>query len=256
MGNQIFQYMFAECQRQKGNKVYGYYNPKWLQQHNGLEVDKVLDADMPPCNWYSNLLALLCRTVHRFDKLGRFFSTDEQYNASAIYYSGYWQDLKFYKDLPKPQYKHFDIGEDNAKIKDLMRHTNSVSMHIRRGDYLESNTSKLMGGICTLDYYNKAIALVKTKIQTPVFFVFSDDIEWAKENFAKDNMHFIDWNTGKDSFFDMYLMSQCKAHIIANSSFSYWGAYLSDVNLMTIYPSRWYNGKPSPAIAPAEWIGI
>ena len=75
-------------------------------------------------------------------------------------------------------------------------------------------------------------------------------------NFHENNICFVDWNNGKDSYLDMYLMAQCKAHIIANSSFSFWGAYLSKENLITIYPAKWYNLQESPDIAPSEWIPI
>lgn len=256
LGNQIFQYMFCQYQKDRTNKIYGYYNSKWLRQHNGLEVNKVLCGEIPKATWYSNIIALLCRSLHFIDKKGYFFSSDNCYNPSAIYYSGYWQDIQFYRNHPKPKFKDFKLNKKNAKAKNLMLQTNSVSIHIRRGDYLEAETAKLMGNICTLDYYKKAIQKVKEYIETPVFFVFSDDIQWAKNNIKENNIHFIDWNKGKDSFFDMYLMSMCKAHIIANSSFSYWGAYMSDVNLITIYPSKWYNGRPSPKIAPEEWVSI
>lgn len=256
LGNQIFQYMFCQYQKYKTNKIYGYYNPKWLRQHNGLEVNNVICGEIPKATWFSNIIALLCRCLHFIDKKGFFFSSDDRYNPSAIYYSGYWQDIQFYKSLPKPKFRDFKLNEKNATAKKLMLQTNSVSIHIRRGDYLEAETAKLMGNICTLDYYKKAILKVKEHIDSPVFFVFSDDIQWAKDNIKENNIHFIDWNKGKDSFFDMYLMSMCKAHIIANSSFSYWGAYMSDVNLITIYPSKWYNGRPSPKIAPEEWVSI
>lgn len=256
LGNQIFQYMFYQYLKSRTRRLNGYYNPKWLQQHNGLEVDKVLDVKLPKATVFSNTIAFLCRSIHLLDKKGIFFSSDNCYSPSAIYYSGYWQDLRFYRDLPKPKFRNFKLNENNTWAKNLMLKTNSISIHIRRGDYLEEQTAKLMGNICTLEYYQKAIQKVKDCISDPVFFVFSDDSQWARNNIKENNLYFIDWNQGKDSFFDMYLMSICKGHIIANSSFSYWGAYLSDKNILTIYPSKWYNGRPSPPIAPKEWIAL
>lgn len=256
LGNQIFQLMLCRYFAEKGFSVYGYYNKKWLQQHNGLEVDRVLDGDIPPSSLISNVVALFCRLVHRFDKKGRFFVSDEICNLGGVYFSGYWQDKKIYKSLKKPVFRNFCLSENNKKIVKMMDGCNSVSVHIRRGDYLSPEIIARMGNICTLDYYQKAIQLVKTKISQPNFFVFSDDIEWARENFKEDYIHFIDWNKGKDSFFDMYLMAQCKAHIIANSSFSYWGAYLSEENLLTIYPSRWYNDRTSPDIFLDSWLPV
>ena len=256
LGNQIFQYMFFRYMQSLGHTVYGYYNKKWLQQHNGLEVDNVLNGDLPPATILSNLIVSICRFFHRFDKKGRFFVSDNCYNPNGVYYSGYWQDKRFFEFLPKPKFRAFPLNSKNKEISSKMRNCNSVSIHIRRGDYLSPEVVAQMGNICTLEYYQKAIQLIKSKIQQPIFFVFSDDIEWARDNIKEDNIYFIDWNTGKDSFLDMFLMAQCKAHIIANSSFSYWGAYMSEENLLTVLPSRWYNDIPSPDIAMDDWIKI
>lgn len=256
LGNQIFQYMFYLYQKDRTKHIYGYYNPKWLKQHNGLEVDKVLSIDLPKATSISDFIVLICRVLHRIDFKGVLFSSDKNYNPSSIYYSGYWQDIKFYKDLPKPRFRQFELGHKNSRIQEMMHKENSVSVHIRRGDYLSPETVANMGNICTLAYYRKAMEIVQSKIDSPVFFVFSDDMNWAKENLIGDNVHFIDWNTGKKSYLDMYLMAQCKAHIIANSSFSYWGAYLSSENFLTIYPSKWYNLQKSPNIAPEDWVAI
>lgn len=256
LGNQIFQLMFVRYWENKGKCTFGYYNKKWLQQHNGLEVNRVLEGNMPRATILSNFVVGICRSLHRIDKSGRFFSSDINYNEKSVYYSGYWQDKDFYVNLPKPKFRKFELSEQNKSFMQLMHSCNSVSIHIRRGDYLLADTVVKMGNICTLDYYRKAIETVKETIDTPVFFVFSDDIEWAKQNIIEPNIHYIDWNSGKDSYLDMFLMAQCKAHIIANSSFSYWGAYLAEENIITIYPSKWYNDKPSPDIAPKTWIPL
>jgi len=256
LGNQIFQYMFSLYWRERGESVYGYYNKKWLRQHNGFEVDRVLQGAVPRATFFSDLIAFLCRALHRFDKKGRFFSSDEIFNEHGIYYSGYWQNKTFYQHLPKPSFKRFDLSEENEKIKELMKNCNSVSVHIRRGDYLDPEIAAKMGNICTLEYYKKSIHKIKELINHPVFFVFSDDIAWARQNIVEQEIHFIDWNVGKNSYLDLYLMAQCKAHIIANSSFSYWGAYMSEENLMTIYPSKWCNEGLSPIIAMDEWVAV
>lgn len=256
LGNQIFQYMFYLYQKDRTRHIYGYYNPKWLKQHNGLEVNKVLAGELPKATVFSNFVALICRIIHRIDLKGLLFSSDSNYNPSSIYYSGYWQNINFYKHLPKPEFREFELNEQNRRIKELMNKVNSVSIHIRRGDYLSPGVVANMGGICTLEYYQNAMEIIHAKIESPVFFVFSDDIKWAKDNIKGDNTYFIDWNTGKNSFLDMYLMAQCKAHIIANSSFSYWGAYLCSDNVLTIYPSKWYNLQESPNIAPEEWVAV
>lgn len=256
LGNQIFQLMFARYMESKGKHVIGYYNKKWLQQHNGLEVNKVIDGKLPPATLISNIIVVFCRFMHRFDQKGVFFSSDYNYNENGVYYSGYWQNKRYFEHLSKPSFRKFNLSERNYKIQQEMRESQSVSIHIRRGDYLSPDVIANMGNICTLEYYKKAIDIVKQKMDSPKFFVFSDDISWARTNFHENNMCFVDWNTGKDSYLDMYLMAQCKAHIIANSSFSFWGAYLSKENFITIYPAKWCNLQESPDIAPLDWISI
>lgn len=256
LGNQIFQFMFAQYMKKRGERVYGYYNKKWLQQHNGLEVDKVIVGEMPPATIFSNFVVSICRALHKFDKKGRFFSSDSCYNPNGIYYSGYWQDKKYFEHLPKPIFQQINLSDRNKEIVELINSCNSVSIHVRRGDYLSQEMVAKMGNICTLDYYKNAIELIKRKISNPVFFVFSDDIEWVKKNLLADNMHLIDWNSGNNSFIDMFLMSECKAHVIANSSFSYWGAYMSKINIVTVYPHIWFNDEPSPNIALEDWVAL
>lgn len=253
LGNQIFQYMFCQYLRKNGANVYGYYNKRWLKQHNGLEIHKVFDCCLPPDNLKSRLVSFLCRCLHRFDTAGRFFSSDFNYNPNSIYYSGYWQDRRFFSMIKKPNYRNFVLCKQNAEMRYLMINCNSVSVHIRRGDYLNS---KVMKNLCDTDYYKRAIALIDSQIDNPVYFVFSDDIAWAKEQIQATKVYFIDWNNGSNSYLDMYLMSQCKAHVIANSSFSFWGALLAEKNSLTVYPSLWFNGKKTPDIAPDDWVKI
>ena len=110
-----------------------------------------------------------------------------------------------------------------------------------------------------MEYYQKAINIVKKEFHDPFFFIFSDDIEWVKENLKLDtnNVLFIDWNKGNDSVYDMFLMSKAKANIIANSTFSFWGAFLNEESKITVCPRKWFNqGFKDPDIIPESWIRI
>lgn len=92
---------------------------------------------------------------------------------------------------------------------------------------------------------------------TPSFYVFSDDIEWVKQNLSLPNAHYIDWNQGNDSWQDMMLMSHCRNHIICNSTFSWWGAWLNPrKNKTVIVPSRWFMKEETPYIYPVSWIKV
>lgn len=120
------------------------------------------------------------------------------------------------------------------KIADDMNKNQSVSIHIRRGDYLDSVNAKMFGGICTDKYYDAAVAYVIKRYSTPKFYIFSDDREFA-ERFNRDlakkydniTSDIIDINSGEYSYLDIYLMSQCVCNITANSTFSFWGARLN-----------------------------
>ena len=116
---------------------------------------------------------------------------------------------------------------------------NSVSIHIRRGDYLVCD---LLKNLLPLFYYEAAIKYILEKVESPIFFIFSNDIEWCKNN-LKINFptYYIDWNKGKESFRDMQLMSLCKYNIIANSSFSWWSVWLNNNEEKNIIaPKRWF----------------
>ena len=137
-----------------------------------------------------------------------------------------------------------------------MQSTNSVCLHIRRGDFLSIEYMNILANIATVKYYERAIEFVQSKLINTFFFVFSDDIAWCKENMQLSQVTYIDWNIGKDSYIDMYLMTFAKANIIANSTFSYWGAYLNRNNPIVIYPKKWINADYYPNIFPVNWIGL
>jgi hypothetical protein len=115
------------------------------------------------------------------------------------------------------------------------------------------------GGICTSEYYQKAIKLISESINNPVFFIFSDDINRVKEKLPLNNAIYTDWNLGNDSWQDMFLMSRCYHNIIANSSFSWWAAWLNiNRNKIVIAPERWFQDMETPNIHPEKrgWILI
>ena len=134
----------------------------------------------------------------------------------------------------------------------------SVGIHVRRGDYLKE---KQYLGICELDYYTKAIDIMKEHFVCPSFYIFSNDLEWCREKLevltGKENTVYVDWNKGNESYQDMRLMSYCKGLIIANSSFSWWGAFLNqEENKFIVAPKRWKNTKYNLEIQLPEWTLI
>lgn len=151
------------------------------------------------------------------------------------YLVGYWACEKYYADIMDilradisfPKSTDSELQSKNDRIIKQMEESQSVSVHIRRGDYLNDINRELFGGICTESYYHRAIEYMKEKFPGAEFFLFSDDIPYVKERYRGEEYQIIDWNQGKDSFYDMMLMSRCRHHICANSTFSFWGARLN-----------------------------
>jgi len=166
------------------------------------------------------------------------------FKKNYSYYYGYWQDERYFQDIK-------DIIKESFKFKckeSIIFKKNSVSILVRRTDFL---TDKLLCDIANLEYFEKAIEIIKKKIDNPVFYIFSDDLEWCRENLKpEDEHHFVDTRNG------MYLMSLCENNIIANSTFSWWSAWLNkNKNKIIICPEKYYNkGNKTPYLE--EWIKI
>ena len=185
-----------------------------------------------------NAIARVKRKLHL--SASPFFQESDQYHGQIFdmtdkYLVGYWACEKYYADiLPMLQGEiHFPIRKDTeAGRRDeetikCMQETESVSVHIRRGDYLEDNNRALFGGICTETYYKTAIAEIRRRFPETKFFFFSDDVDYVRGHYQEEAYKIVDWNQGEDSLYDMMLMSHCKHHICANSTFSFWGARLN-----------------------------
>lgn len=142
------------------------------------------------------------------------------------------------------KFANFNKNSGNECIANLMHSQNSVSIHVRMGkDY---TADQRFMGCCTLEYYRKAIALIKEKVDNPVFYIFTDNPDWVKDNFTDFEYTLVDWNptTGWGNHFDMQLMGCCKHNIIANSTYSWWGAYLNPFpDKIVIAPRYWFNPK-------------
>lgn len=147
------------------------------------------------------------------------------------YLVGYWACEKYYADIMQEIRDSIRFPESgnvrNHEAVQEMEQSESVSMHIRRGDYLDAANIEMFGNICTESYYDSAIAYMKTKFPKAVFYIFSDDTDYVREHYRGEEYHIVDWNRGDDSFYDMMLMSRCKHNICANSTFSFWGARLN-----------------------------
>ena len=177
----------------------------------------------------------------------------------SCYYEGYWNSAKYFVSAKDDILREFKHGEPNLANKQLIQHisdTESIGIHVRRGDYVNN---KWLAGICDYDYYKKACEYVLEDGKQHVFFVFSDDISWCRDNLNSlmdgHNVVYVDYNKGLDSCWDMFLMTYCKDLIIANSTFSWWGAFLNKSARYIIAPSPWINRKGNSSdIYCSNWI--
>lgn len=259
LGNQIFEYAYLQWLKNKfpGERFYGFFPKAGLTGHNGFELDKRFDVKLPPTSFFSNAIAyILFCAIKIFKQLNYpcpFTSTIQYRNDKAIFHCDYWQDRQFILEDFCLKFKSFKINRKNASLIERINNWNSVSVHIRRGDYLKHK--ELYGGICTDYYYDEAIKKIQNNVRSPYYIFFSDDPMWVKQHFNLPNMEIVDWNTGENSFIDMYLMSQCDYMILANSTFSYWAARFNKKAKKVFCPIKWQNGNPVD-ITLSEWIEV
>ena len=159
---------------------------------------------------------------------------------------GFFQSEKYFKHIRKELINEFSFeyekGENDKYIDLINSRTNSVSVHVRRGDYIKPAVN-IYHGVLPLSYYDIAIRKIELEVEEPHYFIFSDDIEWCKIHFRKDQskITFVERISMDDSWKDLYLMTLCRHHIVANSSYSWWGAWLSDKRGFKYAPSKWFN---------------
>ncbi len=176
---------------------------------------------------------MLKKAIPSTDK--RFLERDmyhpEIFSFTDRYLEGFWACEKYYQNiLPLLREKiKFPKSNNilNQKTKEKMKSEHSVSIHIRRGDYLDPENAGMFGGICTEAYYEAAQQFIRERVTDAHFYLFSDDTEYLRTHYAGPEYTIVDWNKGADSFFDMELMSCCSHNICANSTFSFWGARLN-----------------------------
>lgn len=179
-----------------------------------------------------------------------------------IYLDGYWQSENYFREIRNIIIKDFLIKTKPDKRNKLMlekiENSNSVCIHIRRGDYISNEKTSEVHGTCSLKYYYNAVKIILKKVKNPTFFIFSDDSQWTKENLKLEYPTvYVDINSPEKSYEDLRLMLSCKHFIIANSSFSWWGAWLSsNPNKIVCTPKKWFRSADEGDIVPKSWIRV
>ncbi len=211
--------------------------------------------------WYNRLFA---DKTKYFQERQFNFDPEVMKLKGDAYLDGYWQTEKYFKEIELLIRSDFSFilsqGKKDITISELVKSSNSISVHIRRADYVTDKKSGESHGTCPIEYYEKAIELIEEKVENPHFFVFSDDHQWIKENIKiKYPTMYVDHNNADTNYQDMRLMSLCKNNIIANSSFSWWGAWLNtNSNKIVVAPQKWFVTQKMNTcdIIPDSWIKI
>lgn len=283
LGNQLFQYAFARAisirnQQPLSINTHWYVNtPKkmtsraMLLGYLNLASYNISHSSWPSSSGGINyLLSLLPFTSIIFDDNPNFFNAQllkREFSKNRNYaFIGYWQSFHYFNQIRELLISEFkpknSLNDNYSHYYDDIKNQNSIMIHIRRSDFITLKSANSHHGVLHLNYYLKAIELIKNNIDVPHFFIFSDDLEWARNNLPT-GLHAIFIHSSKleDAVVqELYLMTQCKHHIIANSSLSWWGAWLSNHNKesLTICPDHWLkNGKVNlDDLLPSRWKRI
>ncbi len=239
LGNQMFQYAFGRALALKQNEKMLLIKPnnkektprKFLLEHFNIQAD--------------------------IEQKKRYFR-----NPFQKILSGNRQSENYFKDIEKEIRADFTLKEklsENAeKIKNEIEKSHSVAIHVRRGDYASNPKTRAKHGLCSPDYYAKAVAYISTRVPSAKFFVFSDDIEWVKKNIPLPLSTTYVSGSNISECEELVLMSMCKHDIIANSTFSWWGAWLNqNKEKIVIAPKIWFaSGIDENNLIPESWIRL
>lgn len=230
------------------------------------EIEKFIKI---PKNIFEKIIFNLIPSVQKrskfyYEEKFYHFDKDVLYLPDDVYLSGYWQSEKYFLDIEDIIRKELTVkyqpDKNNQDQLKQINSTNSVGVHIRQGDFVLDEATKSLHGLYGMDYLQNAIFLMSSQISHPYFYVFSDDIDWARKNLKITYpVKFVDINIGKKDYEDLRLMSNCKHNIIVNSTFGWWGAWLNkNKSKIVITPKNWYKNGPTDTydLIPESWIKI
>ena len=276
LGNQLFQYAYSLYLMNKYHLSYIYFN----RFHFKGDIDRPLSIS------YFNLSSfnLINSNFNRFNnskinKIYNFIFNHSNYVIEGftklsneyvpksipdgdIYFDGYWQKCHIVNEvenlLRKELVLKLNLSSKILSIENLITsHSNSVSVHIRKTDFISTQENKSIFALCSVNYYYSAIEYFLNNVnQDLTLFIFSDDFEWVRANLNLKLNHFlVEGNTDND---DLYLMSLCKNNITANSTFSWWGAWLNtNKDKVVLTPEKWFeNARCDKDLVPNNWIRI
>ena len=281
LGNQLFQYAAARSLAHIHNTMvkldttsYYYGGPRQFELcHFNIQENIAATAEIQKLTEVkqNRLQKLLHLLLHSHPKLSpnHVRYNKVQYNADFlklpdnIYLEGYFESEKYFINIADTIRNEFKVkNELNGKNKDIaemMQNVQSVNICVRRGDFVTDPKANLTHGVCSLDYYYHCIEQINLKIERPHFFVFSDDIDWCRNNLkVKYPVNYVDHQQDKP-YENLRLMSFCRHHIIANSTFPWWGAWLADNKDKIVFaPEKWFAKTDinTEGMIPDNWIKV
>jgi len=269
LGNQMFGYAFYLTLKQRYRFSFVGIDPiHCFLVHNGFELPDIFSNihHKKSFKFYRRIQKLYSEysTKKLFMKVmeespGKFLSTFANTNYFFTVYDGFWQTEKYFENIRSNINFAFQFNKTKLNFKTevlctILEKENGVSIHIRRGDYVDASE---FDGICNLNYYKNALEKIEKLVKDPKYYIFTDDKVWVSDNISLCQYQLIDWNNNTESWQDMYLMTKCKHNIIANSSFSWWGAWLNNnEEKIVIAPSKWFKTLSAEDITPESWIRI
>ena len=272
LGNQMFQYAIGRVISHHNSDNY-FLDIDLLSNSQNQDTIREYALDVFPikASIYSQSKNIVGRNLKRLlysvrtvrEKSFRFDPTIIDSRGSIIL-KGFWQSEQYFLSHRELILRDFVFpSRTSIKNQELLQdieHSNSISIHVRRGDYATNPIINKFHGLCDLNYFEKAIELLKSKVKNPIFYVFSDDPDWCRQNLKVSNQTvYVSHNLAKNSWEDMRLMSSCQHHIIANSSFSWWGAWLDrNPEKIVIAPSKWFSDPKIDTrdVVPIGWVRI
>jgi Glycosyl transferase family 11 len=191
----------------------------------------------------------------------RIFEKTLTERRGRVYLRGYWQSYRYFEDNRRAieqdlRAKAFSRQINLDWIQRIRSAPHSVCVHIRRGDYLIRQDTF---GLCGVKYYRDAMLLISSQIREPAFFVFSDDIEWCRANLEAQNLTYVDANGADQAVEELELMRTCCHHVIANSTMSWWAAWLAhSPGQIVVAPDPWFisGGPPECDLLPRHWLRL
>lgn len=282
LGNQLFQYAFARgvAARLKTTfkldqaPFHTYYKlHKYSLDHFNVQENPARGWDFYGFVWLrskAHFFGFIYKHILRnSSKLIPFFYVEQGqrfdenvFSKDGRYFDGYWNTEKYFVDIKSELQNEIVIKDPlspySQQISDAITSCNAVSLHVRRADYVSNKKVQESFGICSMEYYQAAIAHIAAHVPSPHFFIFSDDHAWASENFKSLPYPTTCITNGADkNFEDLTLMSRCKHNIIANSTFSWWGAWLNkNPSKIVVAPKTWFVSSKfdTSDVVPSSWV--